>query len=220
MSIVDLQGRNIALSPEGTVKNAHDPDRVHRRRTQLHNQLEELQQGWHRDCSTDTASRPDADAIDAYWDDRWRSIARTAHEAKEPVLVEFDAMATWMKEQRVKILRGEQYQMLLKDVQDLSPWSFKKVGENALGTVWLCDRCAVCIDADGMTLLMLRKHGEVLQAWSARPWMVVTAWDASMELPDLQLGELFELLKILRYTKLCALPEPLMAIARNSIAQP
>lgn len=208
------------MAADGTVKNAHDPDRVHRRRTQLHNQLEELQQGWHKDCAQDAASRPDADAIDAYWDDRWRSIARTAHEAKEPVLVEFDAMATWMKEQRVKILRGEQYQMMLKEVQDLGPWSFKKVGENALGTVWLCDRCAVCIDAEGMALVMVRKHGEVLQAWSARPWLAVTAWDASMELPDLRLGEIFELLKILRYTKLCALPEPLMAIARNSIAQP
>lgn len=209
-----MQGREIALSREGTVKNAHDPDRVHRRRTQLHNQLEEMQAGWHRDCAQDAASRPDAEAIDTYWGDRWRSIAQTAHEAKEPVLVEFDAMAVWMKEQRLKILRGEQYKMFLKDVHDLSPWSFKLVGVHVLGTAWLCDRCAVCIDADGMVLVLLRPKEELLQSWGGRAWLEAYAWDSALELPDLQLGELFQLLKLLRYEKLSALPDPMMAIAR------
>ena len=220
MSVVDLQGRAIGLAADGTVKNAHDPDRVHRRRTQLHNQLEELQEGWHRDCAKDVASRPDASAIDEYWDDRWRSIARTAHEAKEPVLVEFDAMATWMKEQRVKILRSEQYQRMLKEVQDLTPWSFNHVGPCKLGTVWLCDRCALCIDTEGMVLVVLRSKSQGLMAWAERPWLAEDTWKTAWELPDLQLGEIFQLLKLFRYEKLSALPEPLMAITRNPIAQP
>lgn len=218
MSVLDLQGRAVTTNAEGVVKAAHDPERVHRRRTQLHGNLEELQAGWHKDCAQDAASTPDHAAIDKYWDDRWRSIALTAAEAKEPVIVEFDAMSNWIKEQRLKILRGEQYEMMLKDVLDLSPWSFKLVGEGdcSLGTVWLSDRCAVCIDKDGMVLVHLRSKSQGLVAWAERAWQDDDTWKNAWELPDLTLGELFQLLKLFRYTKLSALPEPLMAIARCS----
>jgi hypothetical protein len=216
MSILNIEGRPITTDENGVVKAAHDPERVHRRRTQLHNQLEELQQGWHKDNAKDAATSTDDEAIDDYWKDRWKSIATTAANAKEPVLVEMNAMADWITAQRTKILRGEQYEMMLKDVADLSPWSFKLVGvgDCTLGTVWLSDRCAVCIDKDGMVLVHLRSKSQGLMAWAERAWLDDDTWKTAWELPDLQLGELFQLLKLFRYTKLSALPEPLMAIAR------
>ncbi|MBL8002874.1 MAG: hypothetical protein JNL05_13035 [Flavobacteriales bacterium] len=215
-TIVDLKGQTL-----GVVKEQHVPERVARRRMALSKQLHELREQWMADNAPDPegATKPNAEAIDAHYSEQWRTQARVAKNAQEPVDVDEEAMATWIADQRRKQELHAQFTRQLREVNDLSPWGFKLVGQCAHGTVWLCDQVALAVAEDGLVMLELRSRWASTTDWAGRDrlndGLVRNAWMHALELPDYTLGELFELLTAMRINKLVPLPEGLMAIARG-----
>lgn len=215
-TIVDLKGQTL-----GVAKEQHVPERVARRRMALSKQLHELKEQWMADNHPDPegATTPNGPAIDAHYTDRWRSQARVAKNAQEPVEVDEEAMATWIADQRRNQELHAQFNRQLKEVQDLTPWGFKLVGQCAHGTVWLCDQVALAVSEEGLVMVELRSKWASALDWAGRERLkdnlCSNPWVHAFELPDYTLGELFELLTALRMKKLVPLPEGLMAIGRG-----
>lgn len=216
LKLVDPAGTPVA-TVGGKAKRAHDSDRVGKERMRLMNVLNDMKDGWAKDNGIDPsgATTPNRAAIDTLWIEKWEATARAVLAATEPVDVDVDAMRTWIAGQRAHNERQAQYKMPLKEVLDLSAWEFRLVGKCILGTVWLCDRAALCVDTESCVFVVLRPVSTPMMMWADAAWLSPNAWGDALELPDFTLGDLFMLLKVLRYTKLSALPEPLMAIARG-----
>lgn len=216
MKLVAPDGAPVATVGEN-VKRAHHPERVMHLRQALAKDFEAMKEGWHKDSalSPDDSSFVNQAAVDEHWIYSWRDRCRVAAKSQEQVKENPEAMAEWIAKQRKNIERQEQWKMPLKDVHDLTAWEFKLVGVQCMGTVWLCDRAALCIAEDGCVFLWLRTPTIALIDWVELRWLEVDVWMDGLDLPDFTLGELFQLLKLLRYEKMTALPEPLMAFARG-----
>lgn len=218
MRLVDAGGVEVA-TVGGKTKRAHDPERVQRERKRLEAELENCKAGWERDRAQKllAGSTDNIDAITEHWNAKYQAVALGIDKSIEPVDVVLDAFAKWVTDRLEHEERQRIYNLPLKEVKDLTGWEFKLVGVcEELGTVWLCDVCALCVAQDGMVLVMLRHKTDSLNAWVNNHWLEHHVWISLVhELPDLTLGELFTLLKALRYTKVGAIPEGLMNMARG-----
>ncbi len=216
MTILGMNG-----APLPGAKKDHHPERVERERMRLSQALADEQKKWKLANQPDPlgATQPNKQAIDEFHAQQWRTVALAVRNSQEAVDVDPEAMATWIADHRKnEEVRADAFKPL-KEIHDLASWDFKLVGVGPFGAVWLCDRLALAISEEGMVLVILRpKHvGLVNWAGGSDGWLQPDAWEEiSHELPDLTLGELHQLLKLLRYTKLVPLPEALMAMARGA----
>lgn len=209
--IIGLAGNTL-----GVVKRAHDPEKVDRARKDMSARLNEHLEGFAADMATDPlgATKPDEAAVFTHWDDLWRDLCKRRGDSDMPVLYEADAFKVqvdlWHKGFDLK----RKYNAPLKEVNDLSPWEFRLVGNCELGTVWLNSAIALCIDLTGQVFVIIRPKYQSLVAWAEQAWLDAALWEAGFEVPEMTLGAVFELLTLLHYPKMLALPEALMQIAR------
>lgn len=212
MTILGMNG-----APLPGAKKDHHPERVEKERVRLSQALAEQKKKWKGDNQPDPAGATEVNqlAVDEFHAQQFRTVALAATKGQEALEVNPEAMAKWIAEERKNEWVRTEMVRPLKEVRDLSSWDFKLVGVGPFGTVWLCDRVALAVAEEGMVLLLLRPTILDMAGWADTEWLGTNTWDGlAHELPDLTLGELHTLLKVLRYTKLVALPEALMRMAR------
>lgn len=150
MSILKLDGSQADTTLTAEEKD-HHPERVLRRRHQLEQTFEQLQEGWMQDngIAPKGSTVPNEPAIDRHYDERWRETCRVAANANEAVLAQPERMQEWMREQRQKKVREEQWTTPLHKIPSLDEFSFRLVGIANGSNVWLNSHFALQVEENG-----------------------------------------------------------------------
>lgn len=154
--IIDTKGK--PLNSEH--KRGHDSERVMGIRNMLNNVMQQLMKGWMQDMASDPsgATRPNDTAIDQHYICKWVEQCTTVMNSSDPVEVQPEAMANWIKEQRER----KAMELPLHQVLDLEPYGFRLVGTSAKGELWVSTECALWLHDGGVAQVLMREqHQEI-----------------------------------------------------------